>query len=177
MTLIYVGGVPGVGKTSLITETEKLLTEDNLDFSVYCMGDLMFDIAYDKGLVKVRDELSYLDRKTRNWLRDEAVDFVASEKSSDKDIILDAHYCIRTEYGFEPAMTEENLDILKPESYVLVAADPEDIYERRQNDPTRDRGDYSLEEIQLELILEEGEALYFSQYSGAEMKTILMSGD
>ncbi len=60
MTLIIVTGMPGAGSSTVIKEALKLRKESGSvesEFIPKNYGDVMFDVAVEKGLVKNRDEM------------------------------------------------------------------------------------------------------------------------
>ena len=68
------------------------------------------------------------------------------------DIVLnDTHLFINTAEGYYPGLPMRLLNIMKPTNMVMVAADPNEIAERRKTDQTRQRDIVSAENIQKEL--------------------------
>lgn len=168
--LVYIGGVPGVGKSTLVKEVMKELDSD---FDVVSMGTLMFEEARDRGYVTSRDELSSLDKPIRLELQQYCVDTVCDMREGEKNMIIDSHYANRTESGLEPAFSEENIKKLSADLYTVVMASPEEIYTWREQDESRNRRVQSTEEIGLDQSIELNYATTFSALSGGNLEYIM----
>jgi adenylate kinase len=69
----------------------------------------------------------------------------------DNIVIVDTHLFINTNEGYYPGLPLHLLEVIKPTNIVMVAADPEEIVNRRRIDETRDRDIESAEDIQYQL--------------------------
>ena len=54
-------------------------------------------------------------------------------------IIIDTHAFITSTGGYYPGLPEHVLKIIKPTNFVSISAKPEEIYNRRMTDDTRNR--------------------------------------
>ncbi len=144
-TTIIVTGVPGVGKTTVLNRLMEMLKEEGIEAVVSNFGDYMFKVASEKGLVKHRDEIRKLPLQTQLELQRWAAQAIvrdASEKLGDRGVlIVDTHSVIKTPSGYWPGLPRHVIEELRPDSIVVIEADPELIIARRQRDKTRYRED------------------------------------
>ncbi|MEF8879846.1 MAG: adenylate kinase [Candidatus Thermoplasmatota archaeon] len=168
MSVIIVTGIPGVGKTTVM----KKAAED-MDIEFVTMGTVMIDIAKDLGVAKNRDEMRKITLEQQRKLQVK----IAEKISGMKDVIVDTHCTIKTPQGYMPGLPEWVITRLKPKSIVLVEADPEEIYRRREKDTTRDRDPDSLEEIQEHQNINRAAAMAYSAISGATVKIVCNHDD
>ena len=139
-------GIPGVGKTTVITRAAEVLNEKRKT-TVVVFGTLMFEEAKKKGL-KSRDEMRKLPVEDQRHFQEMAAQRIADMKDN---VIVDTHLFINTSEGYYPGLPMRLLSIMKPTNMIMVAADPNEIAERRKADNTRQRDIISPENIQKEL--------------------------
>ncbi len=167
---VIVVGIPGVGKTTLVSKIVELLKSKQKSVSVHSFGTVMFEEGQKNG-IKDRDELRKLTMEQQQNLQK-----IAAEKLSrlgDDLVIIDTHAFISTNAGFYPGLPNHVLQIIKPSNFISVSARPEEIYNRRMKDTTRNRDQVSLESIKKELSVQEAMLSSCSVLSGSPMKTIL----
>ncbi len=167
---VIVVGIPGVGKTTLVSKIVELLKSKQKSVSVHSFGTVMFEEAQKNG-IKDRDELRKLTMEQQKNLQK-----IAAERLSrlgDDLVIIDTHAFISTNAGFYPGLPNHVLQIIKPSNFISVSARPEEIYNRRMKDTTRNRDQVSLESIKKELSVQEAMLSSCSVLSGSPMKTIL----
>ncbi len=144
-TTIVVTGVPGVGKTTVLNKLTELLRQEGIEALLVNFGDYMFRVASEKGLVKHRDEIRKLQLQTQLELQRWAAEAIvkdASEKLGDRGVlIVDTHSVIKTPSGYWPGLPRHVIEALRPDSIVVIEADPELIIARRQRDKGRYRED------------------------------------
>ena len=140
-------GIPGVGKTTVITRAAELLSEKRRA-SVVTYGTLMLDAAKKLG-VKNRDEMRKLPVARQKKLQEVAARRIAGMK--DDVVIVDTHLFISTAEGYYPGLPMRLLTMMKPTNLIMGAADPAEIAERRRDDPTRQRDAASPEAIKNDL--------------------------
>jgi len=151
---IIVTGVPGVGKTTVLKLTSKMLAEKGVNHVILNYGDYMLETAKRRGLVRNRDELRHLPLRTQLELQEEAARSLveaAGEKLGGKPgvLIVDTHAAIRTDTGYWPGLPEHIIKCFNPDSIVVIEAKPEEILSRQLRDPTRYRKDLAnIEEIE-----------------------------
>ena len=167
---VIVVGIPGVGKTTLVSKIVELLKSKQKSVSVHSFGTVMFEEGRKNG-IKDRDELRKLTMEKQKNLQK-----IAAERLSrlgDDLVIIDTHAFISTNAGFYPGLPNHVLQIIKPSNFISVSARPEEIYNRRMKDTTRNRDQVSIESIKKELSVQEAMLSSCSVLSGSPMKTIL----
>lgn len=140
-------GIPGVGKTTVITKAAELLSQKR-NATVVTYGTLMFEEAQKQG-VKDRDEMRRLPVEKQRQLQESAARRISEMKND--IVIVDTHLFISTSEGYYPGLPMRLLTIMNPTNLIMVAADPGQIAERRKNDPTRKRDEASAEAIKNDL--------------------------
>ena len=163
-------GIPGVGKTTLLTKMAEIIKNHKKSVSVLSFGTLMFDVAKENGL-KDRDGLRKLPVAEQQKLQKIAAEKIAQH---DEDIvIIDTHAFISSEEGYYPGLPEHVLKIIKPTNFVSVSAKPEEIYNRRMSDDTRNRDKITLANIKKELDAQSGIIASCMVISGSPVKYVL----
>ena len=145
---VAVVGIAGVGKTTVISQAAKILNQKGHKTAVVVFGTTMLEEAKKIGL-KNRDEIRNLPIKDQQHLQDMAAKRIAEMK--DNIVIVDTHLFINTTEGYYPGLPMRLLNIIKPTHMVMIAADPQEILNRRKSDGTRQRDIISEENIQHEL--------------------------
>lgn len=131
--LVIVTGIPGVGKTTVLNAALALCKDKSIEVGLVNYGNVMFELASKKGLVKARDEMRRLPVKSQVQLQLAAAKSIA--KTAEKgNVILDTHMFINTPIGFMPGIPSWVGDSLKPNSIALLEADPNEVSKRRQKD-------------------------------------------
>jgi adenylate kinase len=163
-------GIPGVGKTTLLTKMAEIIKNHKKSVSVLSFGTLMFDVAKENGL-KDRDGLRKLPVAEQQKLQKIAAEKIAQH---DEDVvIIDTHAFISSEEGYYPGLPEHVLKIIQPTNFVSVSAKPEEIYNRRMSDDTRNRDKITLANIKKELDAQSGIIASCMVISGSPVKYIL----
>jgi adenylate kinase len=165
-------GIPGVGKTTLITRAAEMLNQKRKT-TVVVFGTIMFEEAKKVGL-KNRDELRKLAVEDQRRLQDLAAQRIT--EMNDDIVIVDTHLFVNTDEGYYPGLPIRLLNIMKPTNMVMVAADPLEIAERRKSDQTRQRDIVSAENIQKELDISRVMVASCSILTGAPF-AIIMNND
>jgi len=167
---VIIVGIPGVGKTTVVSRVVELLKEKNVKVSVSIFGTVMFDEAKKKG-VKNRDDLRKLSVKEQRELQSMAARTIAS--ITDDVVIVDTHAFISTQEGFYPGLPQNVLEILNPDSFIMISARPEEIYNRRMTDTTRTRDIVSIDTIKKELDVTSAMLSTCSILCGSPIKMVL----
>jgi adenylate kinase len=163
MGAIVVTGVPGVGKTTVMTaaaEAKKL--------KVVVYGTEMFEVAKARRLAKDRDELRKLAPEVQRDVQREAATRIAKMG----EVIVDTHCTVKTPKGFLPGLPLWVLEALRPTSIVLVEADPKEIWRRRQGDASRARDPDTVEDIARHQELNRAAAMAYAMATGATVKIV-----
>jgi adenylate kinase len=135
-TKCIITGVPGVGKTTVITGALKKLEEMGVSYANISFGSFMFETALAEGLVRNRDEMRLLGKDDQKALQQLAAGVIAK---IDGNVIVDTHASVKTPKGFLPGLPEWVLEALMPDLFVLIETDEDQILGRRLGDPSRVR--------------------------------------
>ena len=167
---IVLVGIPGVGKTSLLTKIVDILKNKNIRVNVISYGTLMFDVAKENGLEN-RDDLRKLSVTEQQRLQKIAAEKIATH--DEEVVIIDTHAFISSPEGYYPGLPEHVLKIIKPSNFISVAAKPEEIYNRRMKDETRNRDNITLINIRKELEYQTGMISACAVITGRPVRHIL----
>ena len=167
---IILVGIPGVGKTTLLTTMVDILKDHKKNVIVINYGSLMFDVAQQNGL-KDRDELRKLSVSEQQRLQKVAAEKIATH--DEEVVIIDTHAFISSPEGYYPGLPEHVLKIIKPSNFVSVAAKPEEIYNRRMKDDTRNRDKITLANIKKELDYQSGMISACAVITGSPVRHVL----
>ena len=166
---IVIVGIPGVGKTSLVTKIAELIKQKNKTVSVHSYGTVMLEEAKKMG-IKNRDELRTLPIVKQKQLQKMAAEMLSN--LSDDVIFIDTHAFISTSAGFYPGLPNYVIQIIQPTNFIAVTASPDEIHNRRMKDGTRERDPISIEDIKKELAVQDAMLSSCSVFSGSPMKVI-----
>ena len=166
MKLVVVAGIPGSGSTTVLS---KALEE--LDYLHVNYGDVMLEIAKGDSLVDNRDDLRKLSPDIQKEVQENAAQSIR-EKSEQSNIIVDTHCTINTPSGFLPGLPKWVLDQLKPDMFVLLEADGDEILKRRISDTTRNRDSERLKDIELHQEMNRAASMAYAVLTGATVKII-----
>jgi len=163
MGVVVVTGIPGVGKTTVMKEAA-----EGIDIQFVTFGTVMADIAIDMNLVKDRDEMRKLTLEQQKELQIKTAEKVAKMDN----VIVDTHCTVKTPKGYMPGLPEWVIKKLNPTAIVVVEADPEEIYNRRSKDITRNRDPDSKEKIAEHQQMNRAAAMAYATLSGATVKIV-----
>jgi adenylate kinase len=163
MGVVVVTGIPGVGKTTAMKEAA-----EGIDIQFITFGTVMADIAIEMNLVKDRDEMRKLTLDQQKELQIKTAEKVAKMDN----VIVDTHCTVKTPKGYMPGLPEWVIKKLNPTAIVVVEADPEEIYNRRSKDITRNRDPDSKEKIAEHQQMNRAAAMSYATLSGATVKIV-----
>jgi adenylate kinase len=167
---IILVGIPGVGKTTLLTKMVEILKDHKKNVVVINYGSLMFDVAKENGLTD-RDQLRKLSVSEQQRLQKIAAEKIAGHE--EEVVIIDTHAFISSPEGYYPGLPEHVLKIIKPTNFVSVSAKPEEIYNRRMKDDTRNRDKITLANIKKELDVQSGMMSACAVITGSPVRLVL----
>ena len=167
---VVIVGIPGVGKTSLVTRIVELLNGDKQRASVHSYGTVMMNEAENND-ISDRDNLRYLPVSQQKDLQKQAAKKIS--ELTDDVVFIDTHAFISTKEGFYPGLPNHVIEVLQPTHLIAISARPEEIYNRRMKDDTRNRDKISIEAIKKELAVQDAMLSSCSVLSGSPMKVIL----
>ena len=165
-------GIPGVGKTTVISRAAELLNKKT-KANVVVFGTLMFEEAKTKMGIKHRDEMRTMPVDEQRRLQEMAAQRIS--EMSDDIVLVDTHLFINTSEGYYPGLPMRLLSIMKPTNLVMVAAEPQEIASRRKADQTRQRDIISADNIQKELDISRVMVASCSILTGAPFAIIMNS--
>ena len=163
MGVIVVTGIPGVGKTTVMQKAA-----EGMDIQFVTFGTVMIDIAKELGLVKDRDEMRKLTLDQQKQLQIKTAEKVGKMKN----VILDTHCTVKTPKGYMPGLPEWVLRKLNPNAIIIVEADPQEIFNRRAKDTTRNRDPDSVEKIAEHQMMNRAAAMAYATLTGATVKIV-----
>ena len=163
-------GIPGVGKTTLLSKIVEIIKNHDKSVSVMSFGTIMFEVAQKNGL-KDRDELRKLPVTEQQSLQKIAAEKIALQ--TEQIVIIDTHAFINSSEGYYPGLPEHVLKIIKPTNFVSISAKPEEIYNRRMKDDSRNRDKITLTIIKKELEIQSGMISACAVITGSPVKHIL----
>jgi adenylate kinase len=168
---VIIVGIPGVGKTTIVSKVVELLRKKKISISVFIFGTVMFDEAKKSRGIQSRDDLRKLSVREQKELQSMAAKKIAS--ITDEAVIVDTHAFISTKEGFYPGLPHNVLEILMPDSFIMITARPEEIYNRRMKDTTRNRDIVSIDAIKKELDVTSAMLSTCSILCGSPIKMVL----
>ncbi|MCH2404906.1 MAG: adenylate kinase [Nitrosopumilus sp.] len=167
--IIVMVGIPGVGKTTLLSKIVEIIKKHGKSVHVVSFGTLMCDVAKKNGLHD-RDELRKLPITEQQNLQKITAEKIAT--LTEQVIIIDTHAFINSPGGYYPGLPENVLKIIKPTNFVTISAKPEEIYNRRMKDDTRNRDKITVTNIKKELDIQAGMISACSVITGSPVKFI-----
>ena len=169
---VIIVGISGVGKSTVVTKVVEILKEKNKTVSMISFGTVMLEQA-NKNSIHDRDEIRKTSVETQQKLQTLAAKSIG--QMNDDVVIIDTHAFISTKEGFYPGLPKNVLDQIHPTNFIAISARPEEIYNRRMEDKTRNRDIISIELIKKELAVQDAMLSSCSVLTGAPMKVILNS--
>jgi adenylate kinase len=166
---IIVVGIPGVGKTTVVSNVKNTLEQTGIKTILAEFGMIMLEEA-KKLNIQNRDEIRRLSIEDQKKLQNLAATKI-SQIYSDV-VIIDTHLFINTKEGYYPGLPAHLLNNMKPTHLILIIANPEEIYHRRQNDSTRVRDIISMDSIKNEIDVSKMLISCCSIISGAPFKIL-----
>jgi adenylate kinase len=145
---VIIVGIPGVGKSSVISLAIEQLKQKGKNATIAVFGTVMLEEAHKMG-VKNRDELRKMSLGKQRDLQEKAAKRIS--EIEDSIVIIDTHLFIKTIEGYYPGLPMYLLDIIKPTHFFMVIAEAGEIVNRRNSDKSRDRDIVAVEDIQDEL--------------------------
>jgi adenylate kinase len=133
---VIVTGVPGVGKTTVITGALQNLKEQGIEYQSINFGSFMFDVAKSEQFIENRDQMRTLDREVQKRLQQYAAQAIAKIEGN---VLIDTHASVKTPKGYLAGLPEWVLRGIMPDVIVLVETDDDQILMRRLGDETRAR--------------------------------------
>jgi adenylate kinase len=166
MKVVVVAGIPGSGSTTVLKHAL-----EGLDYVHVNYGDVMLDIAQNRDLVEDRDSMRKLSPDLQKDVQKNAAKSIR-EMAEENKIIVDTHCTIKTAAGFLPGLPKWVLEELKPDMFVLIEADDDEILMRRIGDETRTRDMERIKDINLHQQINRAVAMAYAALTGATVNII-----
>ena len=171
---IIVTGIPGTGKTTVCNVVEKLAKNAGLEVNVINYGTIMVETLQKHEKEMERDTMRKTDINFQRKLQRETAGAVLERVGRLNGItIIDTHMSIKTLEGYLPGLPSHVLQLLKPEMFVLVEAQPNEISSRRMKDTTRKRDEAVEEAIKEELLFSRLMAGACAVLTGSPVKIVI----
>lgn len=167
---LVIVGIPGVGKTTVISQLLKVLHRKRLDVKHVVFGTVMLDQAIKKYGIRHRDQLRTLPVIDQKRLQIQAANSIAKMRAS--VLIVDTHLFIKTREGYWPGLPFGVLGALEPTNVILVEATAKEILQRRMRDRNRYRDALDEAGISTELELARTMLATSAILTGAPLLTI-----
>jgi len=171
---VMIVGIPGVGKSTVITNVFNLLSQEGIDTKIAEFGKIMFEQAKLLS-INNRDQLRKLSIEQQRSLQEMTANYINS--LGNDVVIIDTHLFIRTEQGYYPGIPLKLLTIINPSHLILITAKSEEIYKRRTDDNSRQRDLISIDRISDDLRLSESMISSSSIISGCPFYIIQNNTD
>jgi adenylate kinase len=168
---VVVTGVPGVGKTTVITGAMERLAGEGITYEAVNFGTFMFEVAQKENLVANRDEMRKLGKDAQKSLQKVAASGIAA-LSGNANVIIDTHSSVKTPTGFLAGLPEWVLRELMPDVVVLVETDPDQILMRRLGDESRVRDMEGARAIADHQEFNRAIAAAYAMYTGCTVKMV-----
>jgi adenylate kinase len=167
---VVVVGVPGVGKTTVVTEAVRLLKGAGRDAEIAVFGTFMLEEASKLG-IRHRDDMRRLPIEAQREIQSKAARMIA--QISTEVVFVDTHAFIRTPSGLWPGLPRHVLEELQPHLFAVVEATPEEILNRRSRDAGRRRDLVDTRGVEEELVMTRAFIAAASVLTGAPTLTVL----
>lgn len=131
--MIFVSGIHGVGKSYFCELVKKRININTYTASSLIAAKKKTKFPSDKLIPDINDNQQYL------------LQAVNELRLSDKNFILDGHFCLLNAQGQIQRISFSTFNNLKPEAILLLTEDPEIIAKRRHS---RDNQNISVQSIQ-----------------------------
>jgi adenylate kinase len=145
---VIIVGVPGVGKSTIISNATTTLQKKGTTLNTVVFGSVMFEEAKKLG-INDRDQIRKQSIDVQQRLQNMTADHISN--LNDSIVVVDTHLFIKTQSGYYPGLPMNLILKLNPERLILITANSEEILNRRKNDSTRTRDLISVDEIKRDI--------------------------
>ena len=171
--VIVVTGIPGTGKTTVCNEVLKLAEQKRKKIHVVNYGSIMVELSRKRGKNLHRDELRGSEVAFQRNLQAEAAEIISKKiGGADEDLIVDTHMVIKTGSGYLAGLPFHVLQVVNPDMFVLVEAEPHEVLSRRFRDKTRKRDKVLEDDIIEETLFSRIMANACAVLTGASVKIV-----
>jgi len=166
-----VTGIPGVGKTTVLSELQDLARQNKFNLTVLNYGTIMNEIMRELGKDLHRDKMREQSIEAQKKVQELAASEITN-RAGQGTIVIDTHMFVRTASGMWAGLPQNVLEKLNPQLLVLVEANPEQIAARRTGDSSRMREKAVADEIAFDLEWSRATAAASAVATGSPVKVI-----
>jgi len=171
--VIVVTGIPGTGKTTVCNEALRLAEQTRKRIQAVNYGSIMVELSRKRGNSLHRDELRRSGLTFQRNLQAEAAKIISKKTGEvEGDLIVDTHMSIKTANGYLAGLPFHVLQLLNPDIFVLVEAEPHEVLSRRFRDKTRKRDKVLEDEIMEEFLFSRLMAVACAVLTSASVKMV-----
>jgi adenylate kinase len=171
---VIIVGVPGVGKSTIITNATETLEKKGTSVKTVVFGSVMFEEAKKLG-INDRDNLRKLTIDVQQNLQNMAAEHISNLK--DSVVFVDTHLFIKTQSGYYPGLPMNLILKMNPQRLILITANSDEILNRRKKDTTRTRDLISEDEINRDIQVSMSMISSLSILTGAPFEIIYNHDD
>ena len=164
-------GIPGVGKTTVLSELQDLARQNKFNLTVLNYGTIMNEIMRELGKDLHRDKMREQSIEAQKKVQELAASEITN-RAGQGTIVIDTHMFVRTASGMWAGLPQNVLEKLNPQLLVLVEANPEQIAARRTGDSSRMREKAVADEIAFDLEWSRATAAASAVATGSPVKVI-----
>lgn len=168
---MVVTGVPGVGKSTVVTRAMEELQKSRVKCELINYGDVMLEMVRERAGIRDRDEMRKVPIDVYREIQREAAERIAARAKGAR-VLVDTHCLVRKPEGYYPGLPSWVLEALRPESIVLIEATPEEVVRRRVGDVSRRRDEEMLHEVEEHQQLNRAVAVAYAAHVGAAVRII-----
>lgn len=169
--LVVVTGVPGVGKSTVVSRALDELRKIGVEYEFINYGDAMLRVARERAGVRDRDEVKKIPIDLYREIQRKVAEEIA-ERAKRVKVLVDTHCLIRKPEGYYPGLPKWVLEALMPTSIVLIEATPSEVARRRVGDVSRRRDMEMLREVEEHQQLNRAVAVAYAADVGATVRII-----
>jgi adenylate kinase len=147
-TKVIIVGIPGVGKSTIISNATTALHNMGTSVTTVVFGSVMFEEAKKLGITD-RDQMRKLSIDVQQKLQNMAADLISARRES--IVVVDTHLFIKTSSGYYPGLPMNLILKLNPDRLILVCANSEEIRRRRKDDNSRTRDMITDDEVKRDI--------------------------
>jgi len=171
--VIVVTGIPGTGKTTVCNEALKLAEQTRKKIQAVNYGSIMVELSRKRGKLLHRDELRRSGLAFQRSLQAEAAKIISKKTGEvEGSLIVDTHLSIKTADGYFAGLPFHVLQLLNPDMFVLVEAEPQEVLSRRFRAKTRKRDKVLEDEIMEETLFSRLMAATCAVLTGTSVKIV-----
>lgn len=171
---VIIVGVPGVGKSTIITNATETLQKKGTSVKTVVFGSVMFEEAKKLG-INDRDKLRKLTIDVQQKLQNMAAEHISN--LNDSVVFVDTHLFIKTQSGYYPGLPMNLILKMNPQRLILITANSDEILNRRKKDTTRTRDLISEDEIHRDIQVSMSMISSLSILTGAPFEIIYNHDD